>query len=88
MPEYTAYQIKRTILDGSGNRLDLLATLNYQGSVEQEGNEWPDYDDYNTYATHEQTYYRNDDDDSSSSGCSVGLCGLALALVLAKKLMG
>ncbi|MBQ7545232.1 MAG: S8 family serine peptidase [Synergistaceae bacterium] len=81
-PNYTAYQLKRAILDASGEKLDLLATLNYQAAVPEKSTEWTDYDDYEDYTTDEQSYSGGGDSDSGGSGGCGSLVLGAFALLL------
>ena len=66
MPEMTAYQLKRTILDSTSTGiLDLRAAINYQASntnIQEEGTEGQDYDNYSEYSPSAQTNYSNQND--------------------------
>ena len=93
-PSSSAYQLKRTLLDGSGSRLNLLDALDYQAdtiSIPNSTNENTNYSDYNSYEPSENTYSGNTGGTGSSGGgCnghvrSIFAGVMILALVLMKR---
>ena len=77
-PNNTAYQLKTAILEGSGDKLNLMGAINYQAntSIPSVGTEWTDYNDYNSYNTDNTSYDSNNDDWLSSGGCNSAGIGL------------
>ena len=103
MPEMTAYQLKRTILDSTSTGiLDISAALNYQADdIPEEGTEGADYDNYSEYSPTEQTNYTNQNDyewqdlgdvisnitSGSCNGTGLHIFALILLCPLVKKFM-
>ena len=72
-PDFSAYQLKRAILDGSGSRLNVLAALNYQAgntAIPEVSTENSDYNDYNSYEQSDSAYEGGNGEGSSGGGGS------------------
>ena len=96
-PDFSAYQLKRAILDGSGSKLNLSAVLKYQAEaaeIPDTSTEKTEYSDYEYYEQSEIVYDDPDTTTSKSSGGSSGCNGtvqnifagiMILAVVIMKK---
>ena len=86
-PDFSAYQLKRAILDGSGSKLNLLAVLDYQAentAIPDTSTENTDYNDYNNYEQSESVYTQDNSGNTNSSGGGGSGCnGFAGIMILA-----
>ena len=84
-PDFSAYQIKRAILDGSGSRLNLLAALNYQAgntAIPEVSTENSDYNDYNSYEQSDSAYEGNGEgSNGGGSGCNGNAVNISALIV-------
>ena len=92
VPGLTAYQYKQAVLDsasssGSISIVNAKSALDYltrnSGSLQQNGTDWTDYNDYGNYSTNTNGYgTRNTESDSTGDCNSMNLYASSLMLVV------
>ena len=88
-PSATAYQIKQAII--ISDELDVYASLNYADanfeSLAAQGTAGRYYDDYTDYDTSDYSEPSEGDSSGACNGLGLGISGLLVAMVLARKRM-